>query len=132
MTVEKGTGFDKLDKAKKDDFTENKLEKYKDQDLISTTDWDNCTKVTEDMSFSRSSNSKSIRLWWKLRIDEKEKDFTFIFYEHCCAHMPVTSFLPKFAYCNEKGCQLKEENKDGCHEVARKGMGWRLSKAMRI
>lgn len=34
----KGTGFDKLDKAKKDDFTENKLEKNKDQDLISTTD----------------------------------------------------------------------------------------------
>lgn len=50
-----GIGFDELNKAKKNDFTENKPEEDKHQALV-----DNCTRVGKNMSLSRFSIFKSI------------------------------------------------------------------------
>ena len=55
-------GFDKLDKAKKNDFTKNKPKEDKDNALVTMTDGDKCMKVSEDMSLLRFSISRSMRL----------------------------------------------------------------------
>ena len=63
-------GFEKLDKAKKKDFTVNKPEKDKDQTFESKIG-DKCTKLREDMSLSRSSISISVRSRRKLKFQNK-------------------------------------------------------------
>ena len=52
-------------------FIENEPMEYKDQTLESMIEKDKCTKLSEDMSLSRSSISKSMRLRWKLRFEEE-------------------------------------------------------------
>ena len=55
----------------KKDFSKNEPMKNKDQTLESMIEKDKCTKLSEDMSLSRSSISKSMRLRWKLRFEEE-------------------------------------------------------------
>ena len=50
----KGTKFDKLDKVKKKDFTENTLEEEGTQAFTSGTKGDKCTSESKDISLSRS------------------------------------------------------------------------------
>ena len=60
-------GYEKLDKAKKKDFTVNKPKEDKDQTYESITAGDRCDELRKDMSLSRSSISISMRLQRKLK-----------------------------------------------------------------
>ena len=68
----KGIGFEDLDKVIKKDFTKNKPNEDKDQALESTVMGDKHTEVSEDISLSRESISKSVRLRWKLKFQERK------------------------------------------------------------
>ena len=68
----KGTKSDKLDKVMKKDFIENTLEEEGTQTFASGVNGDKCTWKSEVISLSRSSISKSIRLRWKIRSQDKE------------------------------------------------------------
>ena len=57
---DKGLGIDKLDNTKK--IIENKTKEERDQALVSRTEGDKCTRVSEDISLSRLSISKYVRL----------------------------------------------------------------------
>ena len=54
----------------KKDFSKNEPMKNKDQTLEFVVEKDKCTQLSEDMSLSRSSISKSVRLRHKLRFQE--------------------------------------------------------------
>ena len=54
----------------KKDFSKNEPMKNKDQTLEFVVEKDKCTQLSEDMSLSRSSISKSVRLHRKLRFQE--------------------------------------------------------------
>ena len=56
-----------MNKSKKKDSTENKLNEDKDHALESAVMGDKPTKESENMSLSRESISMSVRLWQKLK-----------------------------------------------------------------
>ena len=62
LDEEKGHKFDGLDKATKKDFIENKLEENKEQAFAFGMVEDKCRWSREDISLSRFSISKSVRL----------------------------------------------------------------------
>lgn len=74
MVGRKGTRLDKLDKAKKKDFAKNKPKENKNQTLVSRMDGDKCTRVSEEISLSRSSISKSMKLQQKFKFQEREQE----------------------------------------------------------
>ena len=62
MVERKGIRLEGLDKAMKKDLTKNELVENKHQPLESEVEEDNCSALSENMSLSRSSISKSLRL----------------------------------------------------------------------
>lgn len=60
--IEKGTTSIGLDQDRKNEFTKNKLEKDNNQVIVFGMDGDKCTLIRENISLSRSSVSKSLRL----------------------------------------------------------------------
>ena len=70
-----GIEFEKLDKATKKDFIVNKFEEYKYQAFELTTKGAKYTELSEDISLSRSSIYISVRLWRKLKFQEKDGNY---------------------------------------------------------
>ena len=74
MVGRKGTRLDKLDKAKKKDFAKNKPKEIKNQTHVYRMDGDKCTRVSEEISLSSSSISKSVKLQQKFKFQEREQE----------------------------------------------------------
>ena len=74
LARENETETGKLDKAIEKDSIENKLEEERDQALVSRIEGDKYTRVSEDISFSRLSIAKSVRLGRKFKFQDKNEE----------------------------------------------------------
>ena len=96
----KRIGSDGLDKTKKNDLIVNNIKEDNDQALASRKDGDKFARVRENISLSRFSISRLVRLRQKLRFQEKGEDVPRI---DEIGRFQIVTTLKRFGNCEYIG-----------------------------